>query len=147
MAELKQRVFFDTNVLVDVLVGAIRPSYIPSLRLFEAASKGIFEAFITTQSIIDAEFISNRSPGSKNPDFHKKMLYIMSFVNVTQIDGLSIREALKNPTGDFEDDAQFIQADSEDMDVVVTSDHRFLARQNGNGPLFITPEGFIEKMS
>ncbi len=147
MAELKQRVFFDTNVLVDVLVGCIRPFYAPSLRLFEAASKGIFEAFITTQSIIDAEFISNRSPGSKNPDFHKKMLYIMSFVNVTQIDGLSIREALKNPTGDFEDDAQFIQADSEDMDVVVTSDHRFLARQNGNGPLFITPEGFIEKMS
>ena len=129
MAELKQRVFFDTNVLVDVLVGAIRPSYIPSLRLFEAASKGIFEAFITTQSIIDAEFISNRSPGSKNPDFHKKMLYILSFVNVTQIDGLSIREALKNPTGDFEDD------------------RRFLARQDGNGPLFITPEGFIEKMS
>lgn len=147
MAELKQRVFFDTNVLVDVFVGAVRPSYIPSLRLFEAASKGIFEAFITTQSIIDAEFISNRSPGSKNPDFHKKMLYIMSFVNVTQIDGLSIREALKNPTGDFEDDAQFAQADSEEFDIVVTSDRRFLARQNADGPKFMTPESLIEKMS
>ncbi len=147
MAELKQRVFFDTNVLVDVLVGCIRPSYLPSLRLFEAASKGIFEAFITTQSIIDAEFISNRCPGSKNPDFHKKMLYILSFVNVTQIDGLSIREALKNPTGDFEDDAQFAQADSEEFDIVVTSDRSFLARQSADGPKFMSPESLIEKMS
>jgi predicted nucleic acid-binding protein len=147
MAEIKQRVFLDTNVLVDVLIGKTRPSHGASLKLFQAARAGMFEAFITTQSIIDAEFISNRSPGSENPNFYNKMLYIMSFVNVTHIDGLSIREALKNPTGDFEDDAQFIQADSEDVDVVVTSDHRFLARQDDSGPLFITPEGFIEKMS
>lgn len=147
MAENKQRVFFDTNVLVDVLVGEIRPSHNASLQMFQAARAGLFEAFITTQSIIDAEFISNRSPGSKNPNFHNKMLYIMSFVNITQIDGMSIREALKNPTGDFEDDAQFAQADSEDFDIVVTSDRSFLARQSADGPQILTPEGLIEKMS
>ncbi len=79
--------------------------------------------------------------------FSQVMLYILSFVNVTQIDGLSIREALKNPTGDFEDNVQFVQADSEDFDVVVTSDKSFLARQSTDGPLFLTPEGLIEKMS
>lgn len=147
MAGVKQRIFFDTNVLVDVLVGGTRPAFKSSMKLFQAARAGLFEAFITTQSIIDAEFISHRSPGSETPDFYKKMLFIMSFVNVTQIDGLSIREALKNPGGDFEDDAQFFQADSEGFDVVVTSDRRFLSRQDADGPLFLTPEGLIEKMS
>ena len=75
------------------------------------------------------------------------MLYIMSFVNVTQIDGLSIREALKNPSGDFEDDAQFAQADGDGYDVIVTSDRRFLTRKSDNGPLFLTPEELIERMS
>ena len=147
MVEVKRRVFFDTNVLVDVLKGHTRPSYDASLKLFQAAREGLFEAFITTQSIIDAEFISHKSPGSENPNFNKKMLYIMSFVNITQIDGLSIREALKNPTGDFEDDAQFAQADGEGFDIIVTSDRRFIARRTDNGPLFLTPEEFIERMS
>ena len=53
MAENKQRVFFDTNVLVDVLVGEIRPSHNASLQMFQAARAGLFEAFITTQSMID----------------------------------------------------------------------------------------------
>ena len=147
MAGVKQRVFFDTNVLVDVLKGDARPSYSASLKLFQAAREGLFEAFLTTQSIIDSEFISHRSPGSENPNFHKKMLYIMSFVNITQIDSLSIREALKNPTGDFEDDAQFAQADGEGYDIIVTSDRRFLSRRTDDGPLFLTPEELIERMS
>ena len=147
MAVVKQRIFFDTNVLVDVLVGNTRPSYNPSMRLFQAAREGLFEAYITTQSIIDAEFISHRSPGSGTPDFHRKMLYIMSFVNITQIDGISIREALKNPSGDFEDDAQFAQADGDGYDVIVTSDRRFLTRKSDNGPLFLSSEELIARMS
>ena len=79
--------------------------------------------------------------------FSQVMLYIMSFMNITQIDGLSIREALKNPTGDFEDDAQFAQADAEGFDVIVTSDHRFLSKRNDSGSLFMTPEELIAKMS
>ena len=71
----------------------------------------------------------------------------MSFVNITQIDGLSIRDALKNPGEDFEDDAQFAQADADGYDVIVTSDHRFLAKRNDSGSLFMTPEELIERMS
>ena len=147
IAKNKQRVFIDTNIILDVLSSDSRNHREASRKLFQAMRNEDFEGFITTQSIIDAQYILSKEKGFSPQRFGQVMLFIMSFVNVTHIDGLSIREALKNPTGDFEDDAQFIQADSEDMDVVVTSDRRFLARQDGNGPLFITPEGFIEKMS
>ena len=136
MVEIKKRVFFDTNILVDVLVGNSRPSFKASLELFHAARKGLFEAFITTQSIIDAEFICRRSPGSRYMEFPLLMLNIMSFVNIIYIHAFSVEKALKNPSGDFED-----------LDVFVTSDRHLLARKNGEGPLIITPEGLVEKMT
>jgi predicted nucleic acid-binding protein len=105
------------------------------------------EAFITTQSILDTQYVLSKEGSFSFSKFSQVMLFIMSFVNVIQIDGLSIREALKNPTGDFEDDAQFIQADSEGFDVIVTSDRRFLARQEDNGPLLLSPEDLIARMS
>ena len=105
------------------------------------------EGFITTQSIVDSQYVLSREKSFPMKKFSQVMLYIMSFLNITQIDGLSIREALKNPTGDFEDDAQFAQADAEGFDVIVTSDHRFLARRNESGSLFMTPEELIAKMS
>lgn len=147
MVEIKKRVFFDTNILVDVLVGNSRPSFKASLELFHAARKGLFEAFITTQSIIDAEFICRRSPGSRYMEFPLLMLNIMSFVNIIYIHAFSVEKALKNPSGDFEDDTQWFQANFEDLDVFVTSDRHLLARKNGEGPLIITPEGLVEKMT
>ena len=115
--------------------------------IFQAIRNGDIEGFITTQSIVDSEYILSRERNYRKEQFGKMMLFIMSFINITQIDGLSIREALKNPTGDFEDDAQFAQADGEGFDIIVTSDRRFIARRTDNGPLFLTPEEFIERMS
>lgn len=145
--KIKQRVFLDTNIILDVLSSDRRDHCDASRKIFQAMRNEDFEGFITTQSIIDAQYILSKEKGFSQQRFGQVMLFIMSFVNVTQIDALSIREALKNPTGDFEDDAQFAQVDSEDFDIVVTSDRSFLARQNADGPRFFTPEGFIEKMS
>ena len=143
----KLRAFLDTNITIDVLSSDYREHREASRRIFQAILSGELEGYLTTQSILDAQYILSREKNFSMQKFGKMMLYIMSFVNVTQIDGLSIREALKNPTGDFEDDAQFAQADSEEFDIVVTSDRRFLARQSADGPKSMTPESLIEKMS
>lgn len=143
----KLRAFLDTNITIDVLSSNDREHREASRCIFQAIHNGDIEGYLTTQSILDAQYILSREKNFSMKKFSQMMLYILSFVNVTQIDGLSIREALKNPTGDFEDDAQFAQADSEEFDIMVTSDRNFLARQSANGPKIMTPEGLIEKMS
>ena len=143
----KYKVFLDTNIILDVLSSDYREHRESSRCIFQAIRNGDIEGYITTQSIVDSEYILSRERNYRKEQFGKMMLFIMSFINITQIDGLSIREALKNPTGDFEDDAQFAQADGEGFDIIVTSDRRFIARRTDNGPLFLTPEGLIEKMS
>jgi len=143
----KYRVFLDTNIILDVLSSDYREHRESSRCIFQAIRNGDIEGYITTQSIVDSEYILSRERNYRKEQFGKMMLFIMSFINITQIDGLSIREALKNPTGDFEDDAQFAQADGEGFDIIVTSDRRFIARRTDNGPLFLTPEEFIERMS
>ena len=143
----KLRIFLDTNITIDVLSSDYREHREASRRVFQSIQNGKIEGYITTQSILDAQYILSRERNYSLQLFSRMMQYILSFVNVTQIDGLSIREALKNPTGDFEDTAQFIQADSEGFDIVVTSDKRFLARENADGPLFLTPEELIAKMT
>lgn len=143
----RTRVFLDTNIILDVLSSGTRLHREASRKIIQAVCNGEMEAFITTQSILDTQYVLSKEGSFSFSKFSQVMLFIMSFVNVIQIDGLSIREALKNPTGDFEDDAQFIQADSEGFDVIVTSDRRFLARQEDNGPLLLSPEGLIARMS
>ena len=143
----KYRVFLDTNIILDVLSSDYREHRESSRCIFQAIRNGDIEGYITTQSIVDSEYILSRERNYRKEQFGKMMLFIMSFINITQIDGLSIREALKNPIGDFEDDVQFAQADGEGFDIIVTSDRRFIARRTDNGPLFLTPEEFIERMS
>ena len=60
MVTFKFRAFLDTNVLLDVLSTSERPSSEASEQIFEAIRSGIFEGFITTQSIIDAAYILSR---------------------------------------------------------------------------------------
>ena len=146
-SKTRTRVFLDTNTILDVLSSGTRLHREASRKIIQAVCNGEMEAFITTQSILDTQYVLSKEGSFSFSKFSQVMLFIMSFVNVIQIDGLSIREALKNPTGDFEDDAQFIQADSEGFDVIVTSDRRFLARQEDNGPLLLSPEDLIARMS
>ena len=146
-SKTRTRVFLDTNIILDVLSSGTRLHREASRKIIQAVCNGEMEAFITTQSILDTQYVLSKEGSFSFSKFSQVMLFIMSFVNVIQIDGLSIREALKNPTVDFEDDAQFIQADSEGFDVIVTSDRRFLARQEDNGPLLLSPEGLIARMS
>lgn len=67
MVNFKYRVFLDTNVLLDVLCTPDRPSAASSRLIFEAIRTGIFEGFLTTQSILDAFYILSRqgSPSSR----------------------------------------------------------------------------------
>ena len=147
MEIFKYRAFLDTNVLVDVLSASPRPSAEASRLIFEAVRSGIFEGFITTQSILDAAYILSRLSTSYDRDrFGQSILKISNYLNVESIHIFDIRDAILRSNGDLEDDALFAHADALGCDAVITSDRSFRSRGTGSGPEFFTPDSFVARL-
>lgn len=147
MEKYKYRAFLDTNVLVDVLCASPRPSAEASRLIFEAVRSGIFEGFITTQSILDAAYILSRLGAPYDRDrFGQSILKMCNYLNVESIHIFDIRDAILRADGDLEDDALFAHADALGCDAVITSDRDFRSRDAGSGPEFFTPESFVARL-
>lgn len=139
------KALIDTNVLLDHFVGNRDPEGYSGLILAAARSHKI-EAFITSQSILDAAYVATGSRGAGLDCFKKTMLSIFNYVNVSYIDLFEIREALLSPDTDMEDNAQYAHALSEACDVIVTNDRKFIQRKTPGEILMMTPEEFVGKM-
>lgn len=145
--ELKTRVFLDTNVLVDVLMDESRPSYVSSVGIFQLARQHKLEAFLTTQSIIDASYIASKTPGKRSEFFREEILKLLNYINVEYIDSFDISDAIEIGGNDFEDDALFAHAESKGVDVLVTSDRKFIASHPATDMLVMTPEEFMSHVT
>ena len=147
METYKFRAFLDTNVLVDVLCSTPRPSAEASRLIFEAVRSGIFEGFVSTQSILDAAYILSRlcNPFSRD-GFGRSILKMSNYLNIESIHIFDIRDAILRAEGDLEDDSQFAHAEALGCDAVITSDRRFRSRKAGTGPQLFTPESFVAQL-
>lgn len=147
MVNFKYRVFLDTNVLLDVLCTPDRPSAASSRLIFEAIRTGIFEGFLTTQSILDAAYILSRlcEPFSRD-GFGQSILKMSNYLNIESIHIFDIRDAILRAEGDLEDDSLFAHADALGCDAVITSDRSFRNRKADSGPQLFTPESFAARL-
>lgn len=147
METFKYRALLDTNVLVDVLCAASRPSAEASRLIFEAVRSGIFEGFVTTQSILDAAYILSRlcEPFSRD-GFGQSILKMSNYLNIESIHIFDIRDAILRAEGDLEDDSLFAHADALGCDAVITSDRSFRNRKADSGPQLFTPESFAARL-
>lgn len=143
----KYRVFLDTNVLLDALLGNVRPAYVASTSILQAAKQGLLEVFITTQSIVDASYICSRIPDYNDDSFNNAVKELLSFANIGYISYFDLYRVLEARTGDFEDDAQFQHADSLGCDALITSDKVFRNSKRDTDMQFLSPEEFLAKMS
>ena len=140
------RAFVDTNVLVDLLAGD-RPCSSFAKQLFQAAKDGLIELFLTTQSFLDAAYISMKTYKVRESHFSMVARSLMSFVNVGYIDSFELRDALWGESEDIEDAAQYAHADSLGCDVIVTSDRRFASQRSLIGGMeILSPEECIDRM-
>lgn len=144
--ERRIKVFLDTNVLLDVLSENPRPYTEASANILQAIRNGYLEGEITTQSFMDAYYIL--SGGKSNPELSRSILSLMNYVNVGSIDSFNVRDAIRTPKGDFEDDAQFSCALEGGCDAIVTADKKFIQDYNGeNKHVWLgTPEEFLAKL-
>lgn len=117
------RVYLDTNILMDYLLPE-RPCYEDATRILEMAKDHMLEAFISTQSILDAYYSAGKF--SRQPDRIKHVLHeITRFINVVDIHVFGVRKALASDERDVEDLAQAATAEREGCDVIITNDKDF----------------------
>lgn len=147
METFKFRAFLDTNVLLDVLCTPKRPSAEASATIFQAVRTGIFEGFITTQSLIDAAYILSRLSGRFDREaFGQCVLAMTNYLNINAINVFDIRNAIIRSDGDLEDDAQFAHAEALGCDAIITSGRSFRQLESDSGPQFFTPESFVARL-
>ena len=141
---MKARLFLDTNVFMDILVDN-RPSSPASKRIMEAVRHGLYEAFISTQSILDAAY-ALRNSGKE--EFFRFTDWVLGHLNVETTDAFSIRSALQYNSGDFEDDALFSLAQLIPCNYFITSDKKLLTTHGTRDPhlIVISPDAFVMKM-
>ena len=147
MGRSSLKVYLDTNVLLDVLSPKERLSAKESRIIFQASRSGYLEAVLSTQSILDAEYVLSKQTEYAPEQFARQILLILNYINVRSIDSANMREALILPSGDLEDNAQYALADSEGCDILVTSDRTFKRTRTSTGLPVFTPEELVARMT
>ena len=139
------RAYLDTNVLIDWLVEESRPNREASLSIAQAVLDGKIEGFISTQSLVDAAYIAQRSgcPFQRFEQLFRKML---RHLNLGGFNYSTIMDALNQFSGDFEDDAQLYYADELFCRMFVTGDLEMIRRHAVSDMELLTPPDFIAKL-
>ena len=140
------RLFLDTNVLMDFLVHD-RPNSYYSTLIFETVKKSSLEAWMTTQSIIDAAYIVGRDKGYVLENFRNNIRDILRFVNVGGMSFFDLKDAINaSEIDDIEDCAQAFFAEDNHCDIIITSDKDFRIPDKMNPTPVMTPEAFIARL-
>jgi predicted nucleic acid-binding protein len=135
-------VFFDTNVLLDILDDT-REHHEAALTLLKAAEKGVFRAHATTQSFIDAAYIQTQQRKRSLDAFRTSVALLSGILSVESILASDLAKANRSPVADYEDAAQLACAERIEVDYILTRDGKF--NQYTQIPTY-TPAGFYAKL-
>ena len=135
-------VFFDTNVLLDILDDT-REYHDAALALLTVAQKGVFHAFATTQSFLDAAYIQTQQRKVPVETFRASVSVLAGILSVESINAVDLDKANKSPVTDYEDAAQLACAERIVSDYIITRDGKY--RRFTGIPVF-TPIEFCNKL-
>lgn len=111
------KVFIDTNIMLDVLLGR-RKFLLQSSNIIQLADNGLIELYATALSFVNAMYVGRKELGrtvtlQKLKDFH-------DILCTAPMDEVELSKALAMDDKDFEDNLQYCSAVSADCDVIVT---------------------------
>ena len=142
---MKQKVFLDTNIILDLLVSSRSTREVNCI--LSAVKQNLLEAQVSVQSLLDAYYTSEKY-GIPFDTFRSFLSEIRRYVNWSTIDSLNLDWAMDNFTGDFEDDAQYACAYDGCCDYFITRDKLLLRRNTPLCPMtVISPEEFVARMT
>lgn len=137
------RAYIDTNVLLDQLISS-RPDNDYAQTIFQMGRNGLIELFLSTQSIIDAAYISKREYHLDGSIFRAAIQSLSGFVNIHAIGIREMTNALKWAGEDLEDNAQGALADSTCCHIIISNDKDFFADPDYQDIPVYTPQRFVE---
>lgn len=138
------KVFLDTNVLLDVLTPGRRYEE-DSRIIFDQIRLHHLEAVLTTQSITDASYVIQHTPGCSPRLFRESIRTLLRIVNLEPVGAFQIQDALNDEAPDFEDLALGSCAYASACEYIITGDEHFLCPK-GMQVSVMTPSAFVEKM-
>ena len=96
--------------------------------------------------MIDTYYIAGRKQIVKE-EIDVLCSWLVYYANVRPIGWSELRDALISSAKDIEDAAQIALAKTEHCDIFLTNDQKILKKEEDESLLFMSPAGFIEKLS
>jgi len=113
------RVLFDTNIVLDVLLGRV-PWHTEAAAIFQAGREGKLTAFVTTLCIANVHYVGRRLAGLERT--REAVRDCMAAFDILAVDRRTLETALALPGADFEDNIQIACALQANLDGIVTRD-------------------------
>lgn len=133
---MKQRLFLDTNVLLDILLE--RPGYLDMLDILQLGSEGKVSLYASYLSMANIAYVLRK-------DVNGSVLFptlkqLSSLIGILPMDNEQLQKALLLTGPDFEDILQAVCAEAAGCQVVITHNVRDFAIRQGLSPSWTPPE-------
>ena len=131
-------VFFDTNIMIDV-IGRREQFSKPSLQILSLADRGLIRLYVSALSYATASYILGKY--NKGIDIFKEFSSFMKITTATPVDSTTIEQSVHSEFKDFEDALQFFSAKHEHIDYFITRNKKDF--NTSDIPVF-EPQEFVD---
>ena len=134
------KLFLDTNVIVDFLCERTDDFYLPAARLMVMSYNKEIELFCSTLTLATASYFMEKSKIDHAEIFHK-ISDMISICDLVNIDRDVVEKALSSEFTDFEDALQYFSAKNFGADIIITRNKKDF--RNAQLPVY-TPKEYLE---
>lgn len=131
-------VFFDTNIMIDV-IGQREQFCKPSLQILSLADRGFIRVYVSAMSYATASFILGKY--NKETDIFNEFSKFMKITTATPVDSSTLEQSVESEFKDFEDAMQYFSARHEHIDYLITRNKKDF--NTASIPL-LEPQEFID---
>jgi predicted nucleic acid-binding protein len=132
----------DTNIILDAITGR-KGADTTAQQILEKVGEAKFEGYLTANSISDIYYILQRH--QSRAQAHRSLSDLFELFSIIGICQADCYDAHESEIADFEDALLVVCAQTEGVDVIVTSDVELLSYETH--PPLITPQRFLQLLA
>ncbi len=118
---MKQRIFWDTNIVIDLLAER-HPFFETAAKIMTLAESDHFTLVVSPLSFANAYYVLVKTYGDVVA--RKKLSQLKAISKIADFGEAIIRKGLVYPFKDFEDGLQYLSAEAENCTLIITRDKK-----------------------
>ncbi|MBQ0075059.1 MAG: PIN domain-containing protein [Prevotella sp.] len=138
---MKNKLYIDTNVLIDVVTSRNQPHVIYSQRLFAEAYRRKIDLYVSALSFVTTVYVARKYHLSEEQT-RRALKIISSFVNVVELSETDALTMLDTEWKDYEDALQYCSALKVDADYIITGN---ISDFSESSLPVLTPQQYLER--